>query len=443
MAEVAVKVFVGKDDLVHVTGIVIAGLADLKHELNSPKILDKRVRDKVLRVVDVQYGMRKGLDEAILHTADLMREVKLVRDQKLLQQFMRQLADDDGLCSCGVNQTMVALEERAVATIICWENLAVRRYTLRNDLADDTRVVYWSASHNSNSSSKKKQAASELYTEPDVDELLKSVIKSKQKKKNDNNKKNGGDDVEAASMDVELVDVAHYRVVEQVPLVEWLADHYQELEAKLVFVSDSSEAGSQFVQSFGGLAGLLRFKVHRDDAFDDDDDDDDDGGFDDDWDDDFIASRSDDDDDDNDFSATAADADKQVKPRPEEKPKGEVKLSAAVLLPAASSMVKPQVEPQRVLPTASSCPELKEEVSVTSRVAAAAAVPRPPPGFEAVLPLGGQPSTRVADDKGGEQQQRQQQQQQQQVASALRYTGSVFVPRSKRQGPAAEVSTAN
>jgi len=102
MAEVAVKVFVGKDDLVNVTGIVVAGLADLKHELNSPKILDKRVKDKILRVVDVQYGMRKGLDEAILQTADLMREVKLVRDQKLLQQFMKELADD-GLCSCGVN----------------------------------------------------------------------------------------------------------------------------------------------------------------------------------------------------------------------------------------------------------------------------------------------------------------------------------------------------
>lgn len=44
-------------------------------------------------------------------------------------------------------------------------------------------------------------------------------------------------------------------------LLEWFADHYREFGANLEFVTDRSQEGAQFVKGFGGIGGLLRYKV--------------------------------------------------------------------------------------------------------------------------------------------------------------------------------------
>jgi peptide chain release factor subunit 1 len=130
MVEVSIKVFVSASGTkIDVEGIVIAGQAELKHELY--KLFDKRLREKVLRIVDVQYGMRKGLSEALTLTSDLMNQVKLVKEQELLQRFMTEIAND-GLCSYGKIPTMEALEQGAVDILICWEDMPlgeIEKYT--------------------------------------------------------------------------------------------------------------------------------------------------------------------------------------------------------------------------------------------------------------------------------------------------------------------------
>lgn len=44
-------------------------------------------------------------------------------------------------------------------------------------------------------------------------------------------------------------------------LLEWLAEKYQEFGAALEFVTNRSTEGSQFVRGFGGIGGILRYKV--------------------------------------------------------------------------------------------------------------------------------------------------------------------------------------
>jgi hypothetical protein len=269
MAEIAVNVFIGKDDLVNVNGIIVAGLADLKNELVSPKILDKRIREKVLDLVDVQYGMRKGLTEAINLSAGILGGVKILKDQKVLERFMKEVVSD-GLCACGLKQTVKALDECAVDTLIAWDNLPVRRVTLRNDLLDETRVVHFAP---------KKGRAD---VSPSVEELL---LKSEKKDAL----------LPAAS-------VSHFKIVDDVLFTEWLADHYRESGMKLVLVSNSTEAGSQFEKTFGGIGAILKFKLPfgLDDGEDDADGQDwDQQGEDDD--DDFFQDDEEDDDDDDGF----------------------------------------------------------------------------------------------------------------------------------------------
>ncbi len=53
--------------------------------------------------------------------------------------------------------------------------------------------------------------------------------------------------------------------MEQVPepqsLLEWFAEKYKEFGANLEFVTNRSQEGAQFVKGFGGIGGLLRYKV--------------------------------------------------------------------------------------------------------------------------------------------------------------------------------------
>lgn len=49
--------------------------------------------------------------------------------------------------------------------------------------------------------------------------------------------------------------------IEPKSLLEWFAEKYKEFGANLEFVTNRSQEGAQFVKGFGGIGGLLRYKV--------------------------------------------------------------------------------------------------------------------------------------------------------------------------------------
>lgn len=48
---------------------------------------------------------------------------------------------------------------------------------------------------------------------------------------------------------------------EPISLLEWFAEKYKEFGANLEFITNRSQEGAQFVKGFGGIGGLLRYKV--------------------------------------------------------------------------------------------------------------------------------------------------------------------------------------
>ena len=49
--------------------------------------------------------------------------------------------------------------------------------------------------------------------------------------------------------------------IECVSLLEWLAQNYTSFGTSLEFVTDRSQEGSQFCKGFGGIGGILRYRV--------------------------------------------------------------------------------------------------------------------------------------------------------------------------------------
>lgn len=69
-----------------------------------------------------------------------------------------------------------------------------------------------------------------------------------------------------------------YEILDSIPLTEWFLDNYKKCVSHLEIITDKSSEGSQFVKGFGGIGGILRYRVDAnfddiegDNDFDDDD----------------------------------------------------------------------------------------------------------------------------------------------------------------------------
>jgi peptide chain release factor subunit 1 len=213
VAEHAVQHFI-TNDKVNVSGLVLAGSADFKTELSQSDMFDPRLVAKVIKVVDVSYGGENGFNQAIELAAESLANVKFVQEKKLIQKYFDEISQDSGRYCFGIEDTLKALELGAVETLIVWENLDHMRYVLRN-------------------------AAGE--------EIIVHAAREEGKKSDKFMDKSTGQEME--------------QVDEPQSLLEWFAEKYREFGAQLEFVTDRSQEGAQFVKGFGGIGGLLRYKV--------------------------------------------------------------------------------------------------------------------------------------------------------------------------------------
>ncbi|KAL5528961.1 SU2 [Sanghuangporus baumii] len=213
VAELAVQHFI-TNDKVNVTGLVLAGSADFKTELSQSDMLDQRLAAKIVKVVDVSYGGENGFNQAIELAGESLANVKFVQEKKLIQRYFDEISQDTGKYCFGVEDTLKGLDLGAVETLIVWENLDITRYVLRN-------------------------AAGE--------EIIVHVSKEQEKDREKFIDKSTGLEME--------------QIQEPQSLLEWLADKYKEFGANLEFVTDRSQEGAQFVKGFGGIGGILRYKV--------------------------------------------------------------------------------------------------------------------------------------------------------------------------------------
>lgn len=213
VAETAVQLFIS-NDRPNIEGLILAGSADFKTELSQSDMFDPRLQTKVLKIVDVSYGGENGFNQAIELAAEVLSNVKFIQEKKLISRYFDEISQDTGKYCFGVDDMLRALEMGAMDTLIVWENLDVTRFLLRNHSSDEEIVKHLS-------SEQEKDKTHFLDRETGVE--------------------------------LELVD--------KMPLLEWLANSYKTFGATLEIVTDRSQEGSQFCKGFGGIGGILRYRV--------------------------------------------------------------------------------------------------------------------------------------------------------------------------------------
>jgi len=150
VAEMATQLFVTDGQKPNVQGLVLAGSADFKSELMRSDLFDQRLRDIVIKMVDVSYGGLQGFNQAIELSADTLGEVKLMKEKKLLQKYMDEISLDTGKYCFGLDDTFKGLELGAIEHLIIWENLDAERLVLRNNSTSEETVSYLSKAQQEN-----------------------------------------------------------------------------------------------------------------------------------------------------------------------------------------------------------------------------------------------------------------------------------------------------
>ena len=213
VAETAVQLFIS-NDRPNITGLIIAGSADFKTELSQSDMFDPRLQAVILKVVDVSYGGENGFNQAIELSAEVLANVKFIQEKRLINRYFDEISQDTGKFCFGVDDTLRGLEMGSIETLIVWENLTVTRYILKKHEADELITL-------------------NLTPEQEKDRTL----------------------------FVDKDSGVEYETVEKMPLLEWLANNYKTFGAALEIVTDRSQEGSQFCKGFGGIGGILRYRV--------------------------------------------------------------------------------------------------------------------------------------------------------------------------------------
>lgn len=229
VAEIAVQQFVPDGQRVNVSGLILAGSADFKNDLYNSEMFDQRLKAKVLKTIDVSYGMENGFNQAIDLAADTLGNVKFIQEKRLVQRYFDEISKDTQRYCYGVTNTIRALEQGAVEILIIWENLEHMRVEVENAQTEEKEV---------------------------------KILDKKQ--------------MEDTSNFVDSETGAELEVRESEPFVDWIAAHYKDYGTTLEFITDRSQEGAQFVRGFGGIGGLMRYELtfeHFDEPDEDDLDD--------------------------------------------------------------------------------------------------------------------------------------------------------------------------
>lgn len=209
------KIFTGLPDL---KGVIIGGPGPAKLDFESGDYLNYMLKKKILGKIDTAYIEEQGIKEVVEKAPEILRAVRYVEEKNLVQQFLYELGHDTGVATYGEQEVREALYKGIVKTLLLSEAL------------DTTRVTV--------------KCSSCGYTE---EKTMRSgeIPKFEQ---------------ELASKQCPKCSMITLGVASTKEIVEELAELSEQTGTDVEIISAETEEGAQLLQSFGGIAAILRFK---------------------------------------------------------------------------------------------------------------------------------------------------------------------------------------
>jgi peptide chain release factor subunit 1 len=226
VAENAKSVYIDNQQhgLANVDGFIISGSANLKQELVKSDLLGLQIQPKIIRIVDVSYGGDNGLQETLRLCTDLLADIKLTQERQLLDEIFSHIklssaTNETNTVSyaIGVDETSLLLNEGGglIDRLVVWEDLTAIRYVYQKRDKETIVII--------------------ANNEQEAQTKLKILLK------------------ESDNEQIECIDETN--------LIDYLTEHYKEMNIRLHLVTDRSPEGQQFRLGFGGCVAILRYPI--------------------------------------------------------------------------------------------------------------------------------------------------------------------------------------
>ena len=214
IAEHATRVFI---ENAKVTGLVVGGPGPTKEEFLKGEFLHYELQKKVLAVLDLGYSGREGVRELVEKASDVLKDVRLLEEKKLVQKFLFEVNKAGGLAVYGLPRVIDALQRANVEVVLVSDDLNTVRIEAKckkcGTVMAETAL-----------GTDKVQKKQELISEPCL--------------------KCGASEYDVSEKDV----------------VDVLEEMAFQIGSRVEVISSGTEEGNMF-KTFGGVAALLRYRA--------------------------------------------------------------------------------------------------------------------------------------------------------------------------------------
>jgi len=216
VGEDANEAFLGIPDL---KGIFISGAGMAKDKFYEKGVLDYRLQEKVIETVDVSYSGAEGIRETIIKVQDKLENLRYVQEKKIYQRFMTEIAKDTGKAIYGEKECRRLLMMGAVDILLLSDALTLQRIFIKCPNCEHTE---------------------EKTLKPDQVDSFREQIRTTQCPQCGSNQ---------------------YQVDHITDVIEDIGNLAEQQGTKVELLTRETEEGESLFSTFGGIAGILRWKA--------------------------------------------------------------------------------------------------------------------------------------------------------------------------------------
>ncbi|HDD56819.1 MAG TPA: peptide chain release factor 1, partial [Nitrososphaeria archaeon] len=198
-----------------IKGVIVAGPGPTKEIFVDKGYLHYTLRDKI-HLVDTSYSGEEGVREAIKRSGDLLKDLRMVKEQNLVRRFLSEVSKDNGLAVYGEKEIVKTMKSGLLDTLLIVEDLDKVLIKLR---CGNCGTEY-------------------TYTLSEKEKITKLP--------------------QILSHPCDKCGSKSLEIVEEKPLVDHYIEEAEKYGVKVELISSQHEEGDMLKRAFGGIAGFLK-----------------------------------------------------------------------------------------------------------------------------------------------------------------------------------------
>ena len=196
-----------------IKGLIVGGPGMTKQYFMDKKVIHHELAKRILGVLDTSYTDEGGIRELVQKSEDLLKDTEMMREKVTLDNFLGEVAKD-GVATYGSNEVEKAMDEGRVKTLIISEDIPWIVIKKLCGHCDKEEI--------------------EIFKNPnDYEESKVSCSECKSK----------------------------VEVMEEVDYLDYMLEKANDTGAGVRVISTETSQGQQFLEGFGGVGAILRYKI--------------------------------------------------------------------------------------------------------------------------------------------------------------------------------------